>query len=280
MSYFSNRLDETPGGGIENMVQMERHELSAVFPDMDDHEFSDLTDDVKAHGLAEPIVVYKDKVLDGWHRYKACLAAGREPRFKPLSSTKDPVDWVLTRNLHRRHLMPAQRTACVLMARAWRNGAGRPTKGEARDARERPDAPDRKMSTPEIAKEAGVHVNTVKGVKAGIRKGYGEQLIEGTITPHGIEKKEAEKAGKPKPLTRVQKLSARVKELEAEVRRLRDQLKAEREAHQYTRERAGPPDGKDRLIAGYQSRNASLVAQNGDLTRRNNRLVEKLKGYG
>jgi len=51
---------------------MERHQLSAAFPDMPDEDFEDLIHSIKEHGQREPITVYENKILDGWHRYRAC----------------------------------------------------------------------------------------------------------------------------------------------------------------------------------------------------------------
>jgi hypothetical protein len=53
-------------------------------------------------------VLLDGMVLDGWHRYLACAKAGVE--FKAMNfDGADPVAFVISRNLHRRHLTPSQR---------------------------------------------------------------------------------------------------------------------------------------------------------------------------
>jgi ParB-like chromosome segregation protein Spo0J len=58
--------------------------------------------------LHEPIVVYEDKVLDGRNRLRACTAAGVEPTFTVYTGD-DPVAYVVSLNLRRRHLDESQR---------------------------------------------------------------------------------------------------------------------------------------------------------------------------
>lgn len=50
----------------------QRHELSRLFGDMADSASAALKADIAQHGLTDPGVhTYEDKVLDGWHRYRA-----------------------------------------------------------------------------------------------------------------------------------------------------------------------------------------------------------------
>ena len=37
------------------------------------------------HGLLEDIVTHEGKILDGWHRYLACLAKRVTPCFRPYA---------------------------------------------------------------------------------------------------------------------------------------------------------------------------------------------------
>ena len=94
---------------------MDFHPACLLLPEMTGDDFDELTASIKAKGLADEIITLDDKILDGRNRYKACLAAGVEPRFRPFSRVidfdGDPVDFVIAKNLARRHLTTSQRTA-------------------------------------------------------------------------------------------------------------------------------------------------------------------------
>jgi hypothetical protein len=89
--------------------EMQFHPAAEIFPQMIDEEFDALVDDIKANGLLEDIVTLDGRILDGCNRYRACIEAGVTPRFKEYNGNVSPVDYVLSRNLHRRHLSESQR---------------------------------------------------------------------------------------------------------------------------------------------------------------------------
>ena len=98
-------------------AMMQRHTLSALFQDMDPAEFRDLVESVKKHGLREPITVFQGEILDGWHRYQACLETGVEPVFRELGEGENVVDFVVDYNLTRRHLNAGQRAMVAVQLR-------------------------------------------------------------------------------------------------------------------------------------------------------------------
>jgi ParB-like chromosome segregation protein Spo0J len=65
---------------------MDFHPLANLFPLLDSTEFNDLVEDIRAHGLHEPVVLFEDKILDGRNRHRACVAAGVEPAFRPYAA--------------------------------------------------------------------------------------------------------------------------------------------------------------------------------------------------
>jgi len=87
---------------------MEFHELANIFPMLGDEELAELCADIEKNGLAEPIIVYEGKILDGRHRATACQTLGIEPDTIGYIGN-DPVAFVLSKNLHRRHLTESQR---------------------------------------------------------------------------------------------------------------------------------------------------------------------------
>lgn len=99
------------------------HKLCASFPPMTDRELQELIDDVQARGLKTPIVLLDDQVLDGRHRYHACLEAGVQARFRDFGSEPgdgdDPGAFVMSMNAKRRHLSPGQLAIAAAQVQNW-----------------------------------------------------------------------------------------------------------------------------------------------------------------
>jgi hypothetical protein len=97
------------------------HPLADIFPLMEGKDFDALVADIKANGPLERIVLYEGLILDGRNRYRALLAAGLDPavanRFTVdgTNFVDDPAAYVVSANLHRRHLTREQK--CELIAR-------------------------------------------------------------------------------------------------------------------------------------------------------------------
>jgi N6-adenosine-specific RNA methylase IME4 len=85
------------------------HSLASVFPEIGHEDFEALKTDILANGLQESITLYEGKILDGRMRYQACISAGIEPTFRNLAAGIDPFAFLVSANLHRRHLTTGQR---------------------------------------------------------------------------------------------------------------------------------------------------------------------------
>ena len=96
----------------------ELHPLCTLFPRLGDAEFAALVADIRANGLREPITLHDGMVLDGGNRYRACIEAGVEPVFTEYTGSSI-VAFVLSANLHRRHLKEGQQAAIVASAQDW-----------------------------------------------------------------------------------------------------------------------------------------------------------------
>ena len=86
----------------------EFHPLANLFPLLEGAECDALVADIKAHGVREPVITYDGKILDGRNRVKAAIAAGAEVPFREYEGD-DPLGFVISLNLHRRHLNESQR---------------------------------------------------------------------------------------------------------------------------------------------------------------------------
>jgi hypothetical protein len=96
---------------------LEPHPFAALFPELPREELTELARDIKERGQLEPIILYKGVILDGRNRYRACQIAGVKPRIKEFdaqAARRSPEEFVLSRNLRRRHLTVGQKAAIAL----------------------------------------------------------------------------------------------------------------------------------------------------------------------
>jgi hypothetical protein len=90
------------------------HPFANAFPLMDGAEFNQFVDDIKANGQREPIATYQSQILEGRNRYRACLRLKIEPRFVEFKGNDAGAHaFVISRNIHRRHLKPKDRQAAI-----------------------------------------------------------------------------------------------------------------------------------------------------------------------
>jgi ParB-like chromosome segregation protein Spo0J len=76
---------------------LQPHPLALQFRPFTDDEFADLVADITAHSQHLPIMLHEGKVLDGWHRYQACIKAGVSPRGEQYTGS-DPAAYVRSVN--------------------------------------------------------------------------------------------------------------------------------------------------------------------------------------
>lgn len=93
-------------------MQLDFHPVANIFPLMTGQEFDALVNDIAEHGQAEPIWLYDGQVLDGRNRYRACMELGIVPDVREYTGN-DPHAFVVSLNLHRRHLTREQRDELI-----------------------------------------------------------------------------------------------------------------------------------------------------------------------
>jgi protein gp37/ParB-like chromosome segregation protein Spo0J len=168
------------------MTKLKIHPTAARFPAIPADEFEQLVEDVKAHGLRQPIVLTADSgtLVDGINRSRACEKAGVEPKYRmlPKSYTEtDIINFIVGANLRRRDLNPGQRSSIIYdingdleaaAAKERQQQAGEHGKEGGR-GKEKPSRPrgrkgkDRSGETREkLAKKANVGKTTMTKTKA------------------------------------------------------------------------------------------------------------------
>lgn len=126
------RGDEVPQYD-ENLVETDAwiidkaHPYANLFPLMEGNDFAALVADIRAEGLREPIWIDEQgRILDGRNRMRACLKAG-VPCIKRTFPGDDAaiLRFVISKNLHRRHLDASQRAMIAAELANHRHGGDR-----------------------------------------------------------------------------------------------------------------------------------------------------------
>src|SRR5215831_4212019 len=91
---------------------------------LSDDELRDLADDIEANGLLHPIVLDdQGRIVDGRNRDAACRLKRIEPDYVTLNG-HDPVAFILSQNIARRHLSKGQQALIVVRARIYESYMG------------------------------------------------------------------------------------------------------------------------------------------------------------
>ncbi len=111
-------------------MSLKFHPLADIFPLMEGAEFDALVADIKAHGLREKIDLYQGEIVEGRNRYRALQRLGIDPSADPGKYFRKAIyahtvggeiapheqnnddrvrAYVISKNIHRRHLTPEQK---------------------------------------------------------------------------------------------------------------------------------------------------------------------------
>lgn len=112
---------------------MKAHPIADLFPMLGAAELRQLADDIKANGLREPVMLHEGKILDGRNRHAACIIAKVEPVVVQFSGD-DPLSYVISKNLHRRHLDASQRAMVAGKLAKLKDGQRADRQGASKDA--------------------------------------------------------------------------------------------------------------------------------------------------
>lgn len=168
-------------------MNYERHPLSALFGDITDDELSELAMDIKNNGQFTPGTICDGLILDGWHRYLACQIAGCKFKADTLKKDVDPVAFVISRNVFRRHLTALQRTSIVIKCHEWKKPGNQQSKSVSATESSTPKpAPGAGLSEKELAALAGASERTVRIAKKAEREGLGDAVRAGEVTKEDI----------------------------------------------------------------------------------------------
>lgn len=155
-------------------MNYEIHPAAEIFPMMGEADLHELAEDIREKGQREGITLDGDGyVIDGRNRLKACEIAGVEPWFDDthdFENEAERVDWVLSKNLHRRHLSDTQREAVAARVANLKIGFNQHTGSEGGSI-------EPPSSNEQAAQKLNVSREGVKRAKSAIKGGC-EELVE------------------------------------------------------------------------------------------------------
>lgn len=147
------------------MGEYQEHQLSSLLPMMGLQEIRELAADIQANGLRAPITLLDGQVLDGRNRLAACRLAGVEPKFRDFNGAGDPLDFIVSVNVKRRHLTTGQRAmVAAKLARMPRGDISRFSQQSSQTAK----MPNGKTNA-QAAKELEVSERSVRQAKEVLR---------------------------------------------------------------------------------------------------------------
>lgn len=103
---------------------MKFHPLADLFPLIEGADFDDLVEDIRQHGVREPIWTFKGQLLDGRNRWRAAESVGADCPVREYLGD-DPLGFVLSLNLKRRHLTESQRAMVAAALANMHHGGDR-----------------------------------------------------------------------------------------------------------------------------------------------------------
>lgn len=219
------------------------HPLADIFPMIAEADLKVLAADIAANGQVDPILLLEGKVLDGRNRQVACKLAGIEPLYTDFGGA-DPVSFVLSKNLHRRHLSESQRAMAAAMIVDWERGINQTTAGAAN------------LQTRRAAEKLSISERSVFSAKR-IREHGAPELIEairsGKVAVHtGEAISELQHAEQARVIREDKKaIVAKAKEIRAEQQKVKHAVRLATMAMVAEKGRATAPAKLDRLYPVY-----------------------------
>jgi hypothetical protein len=190
-------LDSSPTDpSCSGYAHLQAHPAALLLPAMSSTEYAELRKDLRVRGLLIPIMMYEGKVLDGRNRLRGCLDEGITPRFEEYAGD-DPIGYVLSMNVRRRHLDPSQLAMVAAKAKALyaaqaaaAQEASRAKPGEKANARatvpgRQPSQKHQGTANARAAAAAGSSEKSVERASTVLSKGAPEVVaaVEAAILP-------------------------------------------------------------------------------------------------
>lgn len=152
---------------VREPSDMQSHPAADIFPMMSEGDLGALAADIRENGLHEAIIVHEGLILDGRNRFRACQQLGINPVIETWDGVGgSPEAFVISMNLHRRHLTESQRA--MIAARLANVKRGQIGGGHRKT--------DKEISLSDAAALMNVHQTSVSSAKKVLREGTAEEV--------------------------------------------------------------------------------------------------------
>ncbi|MDO9167569.1 MAG: hypothetical protein Q7U18_00515 [Methylobacter sp.] len=176
----------------DNTIQtIELHPLCTYFPRMSDAEFISLKENIQINGQTHPIYTLDGMILDGGNRYRALCELGIAPVIIEYTGS-NPTQFILSSNLHRRHLTQGQSAAIVSASQSWVNAQAQDNNARLQDVAQLDSATSR-------AKQSGVGHRTQQLADKLVKEAPAE-LVKEVIDGKKSLNKAIKEISPPKPV--------------------------------------------------------------------------------
>lgn len=106
--------------------RLKDHPFAGLFDLLSVRELADLSENIATHGQREPVMIHRNMILDGRNRYRACRLKGLPVCYEQFPGTNDEaLDYVISKNVYRRHLSSSQRALAMASYEEYRHGGKR-----------------------------------------------------------------------------------------------------------------------------------------------------------
>ena len=219
------------------MTEYKAHPAAELFPMMPPDQYEAFKEDIRKNGFQQEIVLYKGEILDGRNRYKAAVELGMLDDLWIGEMDEDyefdPYQWVISRNLHRRHLTDSQRG--MIASKLAKMREGRPSKKTVSNDTVSPvtlsqAAEQLQVGRATVARAKAVQEHGSPELIAAVEQGEITVSKAATIAKTVPKERQLDEAKKPKP--KPQKPKQSTKETKQEAKKESKPAKGQKAARQ------------------------------------------------